>query len=374
MVTLERPYSALPAVLANYSTVVLAPGSFDGEDKVKQFIGTGPFSVAEVEPPLSLKVQRFAEYWGEKPAIQSASYLSSNRAETRALMVESGDADLAFTLDPAGYARLSKLDEVEVQVKPIPRVIMAKLNVGHPALADLDARRALSLAMDRNGIAAGVLRFPEAAATQLFPPALGAWHDPALAPLAHDAGEARRLLADLGWKPGADGILEREGTRFALTLRTFPNRPELPLIGAALQDQWRQIGVELEVSVGNFAEIPAGHNDGSLDVALYARNYALTPDPVVNVSDDFGAGGGEWGAMNWNAPQVAEALETVSGVSTADSRAAAISVVTGALQSELPVIPVAWYQHTVAHSAALERVVIDPLERTYGLSEVRWSK
>ncbi|MBJ3778052.1 ABC transporter substrate-binding protein [Acuticoccus mangrovi] len=374
VVRLSEPFSAVPAVLANYTTMILAPASFDAEGNVVAFIGTGPFAVDKVETPLSLAVRRFDDYWGEAPAIEAASYLSASRAETRALMAESGDADVAVTLDPAGYAQLKRVDGIAVEAVSIPRSIVLKLNLARGPLADKAAREALSLAIDREGIAAGILRFPDAAATQLFPPVLKGWYDADLPPLAYDPERAAELLAGLGWEKGDDGILTRDGARFALTLRTFPNRPELPLIAAALQDQWRAIGVDLAVSVGNSSEIPAGHQDGSLDVALYARNYGLTPDPVVNTVDDFGTGGGDWGAMNWDAPEVAEALTAALRQSDPEARSAAIHTVASALQQELPVIPIAWYQHTVAYPVALEGLVVDPLERTYGLSAVRWAR
>ena len=306
--------------------------------------------------------------------IETASYMSASRAEARALMVESGDTDLAVTLDPAGIRQLSPLDDVEVEVVPIPRTIALKLNLARPQLAEAKARRALSLAIDREGIAAGILGFPEAAATQLFPPTLEDWHSDSLAPLSTNFSEAKSLLAELGWEPGPDGILMRDGKRFELTLRTFPNRPELPLIAAAVQDQWRQIGVDLNVSVGNSSDIPAGHQDGSLDVALYARNYGLTPDPIVNAADDFGSGGGDWGAMNWDSPKVAEALAAALETTDEAARADAVESVIESVQAELPVIPIAWYQQTVAHPKALQGVVVDPLERSYGLSKLRWAE
>lgn len=373
--TLKEPFAALPAVLANYATMILAPASLDASGAVVSFIGTGPFKVAEVSPPLSLKVLRFDGYWGGPATMTEARYLSSHRAETRALSIESGDAGLAFTLDPAGYTRLSRLKEVKVEAVAIPRVIMAKFNLARPGLADAKARRALSLAIDRQGIAKGILRFPEAAATQLFPPVVPDWHVQGLTPLARDVDEAKRLLAELGWRAGGDGVLARDGQRFSLTLRTFPNRPELPLIAAALQDQWRAIGVELKVSVGNAADIPAGHQDGSLDIGLHARNYAATPDPVVNAIEDFRGGGGDWGAMNWQAPDnVAKALGIANTAADAAERARAIREVAEALQAELPVLPIAWYHHTVAYPDKLEGVVVDPLERSYGLAKLRWTR
>ncbi|NKB61984.1 MAG: hypothetical protein GKR95_07545 [Gammaproteobacteria bacterium] len=77
--------------------------------------------------------------------------------------------------------------------------------------------------MDRDGIATAITRFPEAAAGQLFPPALNAWHDTSLPPLVHDMEAAKALLTDLGWAPGPDGILERDGERFSILLRTAPS-------------------------------------------------------------------------------------------------------------------------------------------------------
>lgn len=371
-VALNAPFAALPSLLAHSTTVIPAPEAFDGEGKPVAAIGTGPFRVDTLSPPQRMVVVRFEDYWGEKPAIEGASYLAAGRAETRALLAESGDADLVFTLDPAGYARLATVESVETTAVPIPRVVTVKLNAGHPFLSAPEARRALSLAIDRDGIAAGITRFPESGATQLFPPALGAWHKAGLAPLVHDPEEAMRLLADLGWAAGDDGILVRDGERFTLLLRTFPDRPELPLIAAALQAQWRAVGIELEVSVSSYTEIPAGHQDGSLHVALYARNYGLTPDPVGTVLADFGRGGGDWGAMGWENAEVAARLDEIAATADESARSAGISAVVEALQRELPVIPVVWYQHTVAIAADLEGVVVDPLERSYGLSRVSW--
>lgn len=372
VIKLDRPFAALPSLLTHATTIIPAPSAFDGEGRPVKGIGTGPFKVEKFSPPLGLDVVRFEDYWGEAPSIEKARYLASSRAETRALMAESGDANLVFTLDPSGYSRLKSVDAVEVRAVPIPRVVALKVNAGHPFFSEPDARQALSLAIDREGIAAGITRFPDAFATQLFPPVLDGWHDESLPLLGYDPEKAKELLAGLGWKPGDDGILEKDGKRFSVLLRTFPDRPELPLMATALQDQWGEIGIELEVSVASYSEIPAGHQDGSLHVALYARNYGLTPDPIGTVLQDYGTGGGDWGAMNWNAPEVAEALEIIAANEDNEVRAPLIAKVTKAIHEGLPVIPLVFYQHTVAISDDLQDVILDPSQRTYGLDLMSW--
>ncbi len=372
VITLERPFTALPALLAHATTIIPSPTAFDDDGNPVALVGTGPFRVEAFTPPQSITLARNDAYWGPVPKLAEVTYLAAGRAETRALLAESGDADMVFTLDPSGYARLQDVESINTIALPIPRVVTLKVNAGHPFLSDARARRALSLAVNRDGIATAITRFPEAAATQLFPPALNAWHGKGLESLSHDPDAAKGLLAELGWTVGDDGILIREGERFSILLRTFPDRPELPLIAAALQDQWRDIGVELEVSVASYSEIPAGHQDGTLHVALYARNYGLTPDPIGTVLSDFGAGGGDWGAMGWKNSAVAKALETIAATSDMAIRHENILKVVRALHSELPVIPIVWYQHTVAVADGLKDVVIDPLERSYGLGAISW--
>jgi len=370
---LEASYAILPAILSHSSAVIPAPASFDSEGKPQSAIGTGPFKIESLTPPQSLKTVRFDNYWGTAAKLTGATYLAVKRAETRALMAESGDADLVFTLDPAGFKRLGQVDTVSTESVAIPRVMLIKPNAAHPMLS-IEARRALSLSIDREGIAAGIMRFPESSARQLFPPAVDQWHDASLPSHNYDVEAAKAILANLGWAPGADGILTRDGERFSMTLRTFPDRPELPLVAAALQDQWKEIGVELNVSVSNFSEIPAGHQDGSLDVALYARNYATTADPTGTAQADFGTGGGDWGAMNWDAPVVAEAISTIASNGDTTVRNPLIKQVVAEIHKELPLIPVVWYQHTVSIADGLEGVVIDPLERSYGIQALSWSK
>ncbi|NKB61985.1 MAG: hypothetical protein GKR95_07550 [Gammaproteobacteria bacterium] len=164
------------------------------------------------------------------------------------------------------------------------------------------------------------------------------------------------------------------GKRWRALFDIAAYRPELPLIAAVLQNSWREIGIELEISVANYSEIPAGHQDGTLHVALYARNYGLTPDPIGTVFQDFGVGGGDWGAMGWENAEVAQALGSIAATGDAKARTEDIAKVARVLHEELPLIPIVWYQHTVSIASGLKGVIIDPLQRSYNLSKVSWDE
>ncbi|MDH6165462.1 peptide/nickel transport system substrate-binding protein [Variovorax boronicumulans] len=373
-IRLASPHAGLPGLLAHSSTMVLAPVSYGPGGEVRAIVGSGPYRVVSLAAPQQVEAAVFDGYGGPKPAIERVRYLAAGRAETRALMAEGGQADLAYGLDPVSLVRLRKRGQVRVDAVTLPRTAILKVNAGLPALKDLRVRQALSLSIDRAGIARALLRDPELAATQLFPPTLKAWHDTALAPLRHDPAAAASLLAEAGWRRTAEGLRDASGQALRLSLRTFPDRPELPVIASALQEQWRQAGIAVQVGVGNSGDIPLGHRDGSLQLGLAARNYATVPDPTGTLMQDFGAAGGDWGAMGWRSDTLVEALAELSrGTSTPQRAAALRAQVTAVLQAELPVIPIAWYRQQVAVSSRLAGVSLDPLERSYRVASMRWS-
>lgn len=145
-------------------------------------------------------------------------------------------------------------------------------------------------------------------------------------------------------------------------------------MATALQEQWRLAGIAVRVQIGNSGDIPMGHRDGTLQLALAARNYTNVPDPAGTLAGDFSAKGGDWGATGWHSDAVVQALAELMRSAPDARRAQALrATVTQTLQDELPVIPIAWYRQHVAVNRRLQGVALDPLERSYRLTDMHWS-
>jgi peptide/nickel transport system substrate-binding protein len=372
-IELDEPYAPLPAVLAHTSTQILAPASYGDDGAVEEVIGSGPYRVERVELPSVIEVAAFDGWDGDRPDVERISYQSVGRAESRALMAESGQADITFGIDPVSRQRVEDAAGVEIVSVTLPRTILLKVNAGHRFLGDARARQALSAGLDREAMATALLRDPEMAATQLFPPSLPGWHQDTVPALEHDPRAARELLAEAGWTPGPDGVLTRGGERFEVSLRTFPDRPELPVLATAVQDALRELGIAVDVRVGNSSDIPAGHQDGTLELALYARNFALVPDPLVTLLGDYGPEGADWGAMGWSDPELTGILADLADGADTATAAAGRETVAGILHDQLPVIPVAWYRQSAVVNDRVDGFTIDPLERSWRLDELSWS-
>jgi peptide/nickel transport system substrate-binding protein len=369
VITLTAPFAALPAFLSEYRTGILAPAAYAPDGAVKAVIGTGAFKVTKLEPPLTLEAERFDAYWGGPAKLPAVHYTSVTRAETRALMAESGDAELVVNLDPASVTRLRSVDRVNVESVSLPRVLILKLNTGSAFFDTVEERRALSLAIDRAGLAQAVLRY-RAGASQMFPPTMDGWHNPDLKPLTFDAEAAKAAFAAAGWTPNAEGILQKDGKTFAVELLTYPDRPELPLTAAVLEQLLKDVGIAVTINSTNSSEIPARHAAGTLEMGLLARNFALVPDPVGTLLQDY-APSGDWGAMGWNNPEFTAAVKKLAAEGGTSAEKSALAAT---LQAELPVLPIAWYQQTAAVSKGVKGIVIDPYERGFGLKSAEFIK
>ena len=75
-----------------------------------------------------------------------------------------------------------------------------------------------------------------------------------------------------------------------------------------------------------------------------------------------------------SAPDTVQALQELTRTQTPPERTRALRhTITRTLQTELPVIPVAWYRQHVAVAPRLAGVTLDPLERSYRLTGMEWN-
>lgn len=374
VIRLSKPFAALPAYLVNFTTIILAPSSFGPSGKVERIVGSGPYRVKSLTPPLSMQLEAAGEWSGAKPGIDEVSYQAVGQGETRALMAESGEADLVFSMLPVSVERLKRNPNLDVRIATIPRTRMLKVNAASPLFSDVRVRRAISAALDREGITRVILRNADLAATQLFPKALVGWNDPELPPLKRDLAAAKALLAEAGWTPGADGILQKNGKPFSFTLLTYASWPELPPIATAIQAQLKQVGIDAKVSVGNSSEIPARHKDGTLEMGLVSRLYSIVPDAIGTLRDDYKPGGSDWGATGWANDELNGLVEQMAQTSDPVARAPMQKRAIAILQSELPSIPVTWSELAIVANKRVTGLRIDPLEVNYGLAAIRWAQ
>ena len=369
-----RPFAPLPAYLTDYAGIILSPNAYGRDGKVKAMIATGYYRVTRIDGQKQAELEAFPDYWGRKPLIAKARYSAASLGETRAALAESGNADVTFTLLPQAAQRIDRSGVARIMTLTIPRTRVLNFDCASPFFADLRVRQAISLAIDRPGIAASLLRHPASAATQLLPPTLTGWHQPDLSPMRQDIQASKALLAEAGWQAGPGGILEKQGVAFKVVMQVPSNRPEFPVIASALQAQLKAVGIAVELKIGASSEIPQMIRDGTLQIGFLSRTYVNVPDPIATLIPDFTQDKSVWGSVNWRNDRVRQLARAYTESFEPSAQTAIQRDLMTILHHEMPVIPVAWTEHTVAVSTAVTGLVIDPYELRYFLNRVGWIK
>jgi peptide/nickel transport system substrate-binding protein len=376
VVKTSRPFAPLPWYLATYSTVILAPSAFDANGDCVKLTGTGFYKLDSQQGNSIFDFSAFDDYWGEKAVIACAQYQAVPNPETRAMMAESGEGHIVIDLpaESAQYlAQEAQKTGVNAVTHLLPRVRSLVLNSGLPVFATPELRQAVSLCIDRRGIAQAIHKDPGLAATQLLAD-LTPWHDKSLPALEYDPEKAKDLFLQAGWKMNKEGVLEKDGQEFAFEILTYSARPDLPVVAQAIQQQLANVGVKVSIAVDNSSVIATRHNDGTLQSALMGRNYSLIPDPIGNIAADFSEPRDPMGAMNWQSETVQSLIGVYMESFEPEPAAKARSGIMSILQKELPVLPISWYANHSAVSGRLENVNLDPYEIRPYTEGVRWKK
>jgi peptide/nickel transport system substrate-binding protein len=368
---LERPFSPMPAYLSDWSTGILAAVNL-GQDAVQVPYGTGYYRAADVSDPSVLKLTAHDSYWGDQPEIANAEYHFVPDAQTRQAMISAGEVELAFGLAATAVQTLKNAENLQVHTQALPRIRALKLNLGMPPYDEIDVRRAISLAIDRKGIARAIVGNESSAATQLIPPGIAGWHDPKLAEFRFDPAEAAELLGKAGWTKDGDGFLRRDGVRFEMELRTYDSRPELPMIGIAVQDMLKQVGIDVRIRSGDWSVISDGQSDGTLEAGIVSDTFVYVPDPIGAIAENFYRDGGDWGAMNWHNAAFDALVEEYEQSTDPEVLNELRTRMVAQIHEDLPLVTITWYDEIYAVSNTVDGFRYDVYELRYGLNELSW--
>ncbi|WP_243258703.1 ABC transporter substrate-binding protein [Rhizobium skierniewicense] len=185
--TTENPVPILPTLLAQLA--IASPNTPKGKYTAEP-IGTGPYKFDSWTQGEKVVLKRNNAYWGENPLIEQATYVWRTESSVAAAMVETGEADLAFSVAPQD-ATNPETDKVY----PNSDSAMFRLSVDIPPLNDIRVRKAINLAIDRKAFLGSIISDKAELATQQVGPSVLGFNT-ALKPWPYDPEQAMKLLAE----------------------------------------------------------------------------------------------------------------------------------------------------------------------------------
>jgi peptide/nickel transport system substrate-binding protein len=146
-----------------------------------------------------------------------------------------------------------------------------------PPFADVRVRRALIQAIDRELYVKTILDGLAPVTNGPIQPVSWAYTDH-VTRYPFDPAQAKALLDAAGWRPGADGIREREGKRLAFTLITQAGFAIRENIAQAIERQLRDVGVDVKVELHDGTAISSLWFEGKFEAMLHWWQMPSDPE------------------------------------------------------------------------------------------------
>jgi peptide/nickel transport system substrate-binding protein len=367
---LKEPYASFVWNMEKSAVGIVPAGS--GIDFAKKPVGSGPFRFVSQAQDDAVVLSRNDGYKvaseekrqrrdaedtegaqrreeGEaKGGVQRVTFRVVPDAIVRALELRKGSADVEMSsLSPDMVPVLEKRKELQVTEEPGTNFAYLGVNLEDPILKKKEVRQGLAYATDREALVKYLLRDQARLASGILPPNHWAYEDD-VKKYAFDPAEAERLLDAAGFPRGADGV------RIRLTLK-ISTQEQARLVGAALQDQWKKVGVALEVRPLELATLLADLDKGNFQLS-YSIWVGANNDPdifdLVFSSKKMPPNGRNRG--HYRNARVDELILEIRAEMDQEKRKTLCSKVQKILAEELPYVPM-WYVDQVSvHRRGLE--------------------
>jgi peptide/nickel transport system substrate-binding protein len=286
---LEEPYSGLLLQLTTFNTVIINRDSVEklGKDYgVNGVDGTGPWCFVSWQPRNETALRRHDAYhWG--PAMyRNPGPVHFDRLVLRIVPEDSSRvaAMLAGTFDYTDHFPQSYIDQAIAapmlrveEAKPVFSLAYFGFKTTRDMVSDRRVREAMDIAINRAEILKGVmLGHGDASFAYVHPDALD--YDPKTADMIkEDVANANRLLDEVGWRLGSDGIREKDGVKLAPTVY-IPAGSSLVKLAEAIQGYMRRIGVDWRIHAWDETIIFAKEAEQDYEIWGAGQGYSSAGD------------------------------------------------------------------------------------------------
>ena len=214
-----------------------ALAEWPGDEFAKNHVGSGPFQLVDQTPRVSLTMERFEDYWGNKPNVDRVILLPLSEPTTRLAALLADEVDWIDVPPPDSIPRLRN-DGFDVRIKEYPHVWPYQLNLLKPPFDNKLVRQALNYAVDREGICRDLLNGTCIPATSFAYPGHASFGNPADV-YDYNPEKARKLLAESGVELPL---------KIKLLISTSGSGQMLPIqMNEFVQRNFKDVGVDMEL-------------------------------------------------------------------------------------------------------------------------------
>lgn len=263
-------------------------------------VGAGPFVISSFERKGTTIFEKNPNYYGPEPYVDAIGYQHFENEDAMLTAFESGQLDFLEEVPSNAVAQLEGNDDYvvsKVQSTDMKNFIFNSNpdKRENRELLEPEVRTAFEHAIDREEILEVVYGGNGEPVASIVAPQTGEWMNPNVQPLPYDIEEANRILDELGYERGSDGIRVANGHKMEYEVITPTGVQGVQRSFEIIQRGLAEIGVRVTPKALDdttaFEEIGAPDWEYlDFDMAMWSWVGYLDPDFVLSVTtcDQYG--------------------------------------------------------------------------------------
>jgi peptide/nickel transport system substrate-binding protein len=246
-------------------------------------VTSGMFKFGKWDKGQQVTLNRNEGYWQGAPYLDTFIYKVVADSVAIGNQLKTGEIDFG-SVDPSQLSNLQGNPDISIVTFPVAIFTFYAYNQNSGAkvatmFSDKAVRQALLYGLDRQGMADSLYFKQAVVATSSMPPVSWAYNKDSKPQYPHDAAKANSMLDAAGWAKGADGIRAKGGQKLSFTMITNAGNKVRENSLVAMQDAWKQIGVDATPKLITFPQLVAQiTNERSYDVFLVGFSWTQDPD------------------------------------------------------------------------------------------------
>ena len=348
-VTLAAPMADFPAVCCHPGLVPVPQAALDDPKSfLEQPIGNGPFYMDEPwKHNQYINLIKFEDYHGEAPKLDGVYCSIQKDPDTAYNEFKAGTID--FAQIPTGQIKdnIEKYGKSEDGYTSTPgkqcllgtelSTYYLILNSDDPVLADVNVRRAIGLAINRQNIVDTLYEGSREPATSIMPAAIDDSEENIWKYCKYDPEQAKKILDDAGYAADASG---KRGLEVALNYNGDGGHEDLM---SAVQLDLEAVGFTVVHDTTEWATYLQKLSDGTFSIARlgWTADYPtmdnfLYPNFYTGADNNY---------EKYSNPEADKLMEEARQIQDEEERKAACRKICAMIGDDMPVVPIMYYAH-----------------------------
>jgi len=276
----ERPFAPFFGNLAQASIGFNSPAAVQKYGKAygRNPVGSGPYKLKSWAQGAEIILERnphYHQYRGDAlnkdaPIAPTITLTLIPEEAVAMAALEKGELTSALLVGDSIDKEANNPKLKLVVNKRATNIMFLEFNQNHAPFDDMAFRKAIGYAMDRASIAIAAFGSVGAPAYSPLAPGIPGYSQEVndMDGTPFDLAKEKSVMAEDGWKPGPDGVLQKNGKQASFKFKTYAGFAYVERAMAVLQNNLTDLGIRTDIETADWGTFYPGLTKGDWDIAL----------------------------------------------------------------------------------------------------------